>query len=127
AERILQNRLFAHPKIKVIWDTTLADVLGTDNPKGVTHARLKNVKTGETQDLETDGIFIALNDLFLARRRSRCGDSHGGRGADIDGVYDRRINGRRVCVGCRGRRRACSESRHTGKDQESVLHRFCSV
>ncbi len=60
AERILQNRLFAHPKIKVMWDTTLADVLGTDNPKSVTHARLKNVKTGETQDMDVDGIFIAI-------------------------------------------------------------------
>ncbi len=60
AERILQNRLFAHPKIKVMWDTALADVLGTDNPKSVTHARLKNVKTGETQDLAVDGIFIAI-------------------------------------------------------------------
>ncbi len=60
AERILQNRLFAHPKIKVMWDTTLADVLGTDNPKSVTHARLKNVKTGETEDLAVDGIFIAI-------------------------------------------------------------------
>ncbi len=60
AERILQNRLFAHPKIKVMWDTTLADVLGTDNPKSVTHARLKNVKTGEMQDMDVDGIFIAI-------------------------------------------------------------------
>jgi thioredoxin reductase (NADPH) len=60
AERILQNRLFAHPKIKVMWDTTLADVLGTDNPRSVTHARLKNVKTGETEDMATDGIFIAI-------------------------------------------------------------------
>ena len=60
AERILQNRLFAHPKIKVMWDTTLADVLGTDNPKGVTHARLKNVRTGATEDMAVDGIFIAI-------------------------------------------------------------------
>jgi thioredoxin reductase (NADPH) len=60
AERILQNRLFNHPKIKVMWDTTLADVLGTDNPKGVTHARLKNVKTGAIEDLAFDGIFIAI-------------------------------------------------------------------
>ena len=60
AERILQNRLFAHPKIKVMWETTLAEVLGSDNPKGVTHARLRNVKTGETQDLAVDGIFIAI-------------------------------------------------------------------
>ena len=60
AERILQNRLFEHPKIKVMWDSALADVLGTDNPKGVTHARIKNVKTGETQDIAVDGIFIAI-------------------------------------------------------------------
>ena len=60
AERILQNRLFAHPKIKVIWDTALADVMGTSNPKGVTHARLRNVKTGATGDIATDGIFIAI-------------------------------------------------------------------
>ena len=60
AERILQNRLFEHPKIKVMWDSALADVLGTDNPKGVTHARIKNVKTGETEDVAVDGIFIAI-------------------------------------------------------------------
>jgi thioredoxin reductase (NADPH) len=60
AERILQNRLFAHPKIKVMWDSALADVLGTDNPKGVTHARIRNVKTGDTEDLAVDGIFIAI-------------------------------------------------------------------
>lgn len=60
AERILQNRLFAHPKIKVIWDTALADVIGTSNPKGVTHARLKNVKSGAIEDMAVDGIFIAI-------------------------------------------------------------------
>ncbi|HLF21384.1 MAG TPA: thioredoxin-disulfide reductase [Aestuariivirga sp.] len=60
AERILQNRLFAHPKIKVVWDTVLEDVLGTDDPRGVTGARLKNLKTGETQDVAADGIFIAI-------------------------------------------------------------------
>ena len=60
AERILQNRLFAHPKIKVIWDTALEDVIGTTEPRSVTTARLKNVKTGETTDLSVDGIFIAI-------------------------------------------------------------------
>ncbi|MDP1700251.1 MAG: thioredoxin-disulfide reductase [Aestuariivirga sp.] len=60
AERILQNRLFAHPKIKVIWDSELADVIGTSDPKGVTGARLKNVKTGATQDVAADGVFIAI-------------------------------------------------------------------
>jgi thioredoxin reductase (NADPH) len=60
AERILQNRLFAHPKIKVIWDTALEDVLGTTEPRSVTTARLKNVKTGEISDLSVHGIFIAI-------------------------------------------------------------------
>ncbi len=60
AERILQNRLFAHPKIKVIWDTALEDVLGSTEPRSVTTARLKNMKTGATTDLPVDGIFIAI-------------------------------------------------------------------
>jgi thioredoxin reductase (NADPH) len=60
AERILQNRLFAHPKIKVIWDSALEDVLGTSDPRSVTTARLKNVKTGAVTDWTVDGIFIAI-------------------------------------------------------------------
>jgi thioredoxin reductase (NADPH) len=60
AERILQNRLFAHPKIKVIWDSALEDVLGTTEPRSVTTARLKNVKTGEITDHSVHGIFIAI-------------------------------------------------------------------
>jgi thioredoxin reductase (NADPH) len=60
AERILQDRLFNHPKVKVIWDNTLDEVLGTNEPRGVTSVRLKNVKTGATQVLETDGVFIAI-------------------------------------------------------------------
>jgi len=60
SERILQNRLFAHPKIKVIWDSELADVLGTEAPLSVNTARIRNVKTGATQDLSVDGIFIAI-------------------------------------------------------------------
>jgi thioredoxin reductase (NADPH) len=60
AERILQNRLFAHSKIKVMWDTVLDDIQGTDNPKGVTAARLRNVKSGAMQELAVDGIFVAI-------------------------------------------------------------------
>jgi len=60
AERILQNRLFAHPKIKVVWDTILEDVLGTDDPRGVTGARLRNIKTGTVQEVTADGIFVAI-------------------------------------------------------------------
>jgi thioredoxin reductase (NADPH) len=60
AERILQNRLFAHPNIKVMWDSELQDVVGTHEPRGVTGARIKNVKTGAIEEVSTDGIFIAI-------------------------------------------------------------------
>ncbi len=60
AERILQERLFAHPKIEVIWDHAIDEVTGTTDPMGVTGVRLKSVKTGETRQLEADGVFIAI-------------------------------------------------------------------
>jgi len=60
SEKILQDRLFANPKIEVIWDHTLEEVLGDDEPLNVTGARLKSVKTGETQDITVHGIFIAI-------------------------------------------------------------------
>lgn len=60
AERILQERLFKHPKIKVIWDSAVDEICGTENPNKVTHVRLKNVKTGAMTDVKTDGVFIAI-------------------------------------------------------------------
>ncbi|HEU4661010.1 MAG TPA: thioredoxin-disulfide reductase [Pseudolabrys sp.] len=60
AEKILQDRLFKHPKIEVIWDTVLDDVLGTDNPPKVNRVRLKNVKTGATTERAVDGVFVAI-------------------------------------------------------------------
>jgi thioredoxin reductase (NADPH) len=60
AERILQERLFKHPKIKVIWDSAVEEICGTENPNKVTHIRLKNVKTGALTDVPTDGVFIAI-------------------------------------------------------------------
>ncbi len=60
AERILQQRLFAHPKIEVIWNTALDEVLGGGIPAGVTGARLKNVETGATSEIAVDGIFVAI-------------------------------------------------------------------
>ena len=50
AEKILQDRLFKHPKIEVIWDSVLDDVHGAENPMKVTHAKLKNVKTGAVSE-----------------------------------------------------------------------------
>ena len=60
AEKILQDRLFKNPKIKVLWDTTLDRVLGTDNPKSVTAVRFKNHKTGAVTERPVDGVFIAI-------------------------------------------------------------------
>ncbi|MEL8055278.1 MAG: thioredoxin-disulfide reductase [Pseudomonadota bacterium] len=60
AEKILQHRLLNHPKAEVKWDTTLEEVLGDETPLGVTGARLKNIKTGETEDLPVHGVFIAI-------------------------------------------------------------------
>ncbi|ULK95656.1 thioredoxin-disulfide reductase [Bradyrhizobium sp. I71] len=60
AERILQERLFNHPKIKVIWDSAVDEICGTENPNKVTHVRLKNVKTGALTDVKADGVFIAI-------------------------------------------------------------------
>jgi thioredoxin reductase (NADPH) len=59
AERILQERLFANPKIEVIWDHQVDEVLGQEN-QGVSGVRLKNVKTGETQEIPCDGFFVAI-------------------------------------------------------------------
>ena len=60
AEKILQKRLFEHPKIKVVWDSAVEEVVGQQAPPGVTGVRLKNVKTGATQDIKTDGLFVAI-------------------------------------------------------------------
>ncbi len=60
AEKILQERLFKHPKIDVIWDTALDDVLGSENPMKVRSVRLKNVKTGAITERDIDGVFIAI-------------------------------------------------------------------
>ena len=60
AEKILQERLFRNPKIEVIWDATLDEVTGSDNPPKVTHVRLKNVKTGAVLERPADGVFIAI-------------------------------------------------------------------
>jgi len=60
AERILQQRLFSNPKISVIWDHAVDEILGSGTPEVVTSVRLKNVKTGELQELALDGVFVAI-------------------------------------------------------------------
>src|SRR6195256_5076908 len=60
AEKILQERLFKNPKISVIWDSVLHDVLGDKNPLRVTGVALENVDTGAGAQLPADGVFIAI-------------------------------------------------------------------
>lgn len=60
AERILQDRLFNNPKVETLWFHELEEVLGDDNPKGVTGVRVKHTGTGETQDIPCKGVFIAI-------------------------------------------------------------------
>jgi len=60
AEKILQDRLFKNPKISVVWDTVLHDVLGEDNPLKVKGVALRNVKNGGITEKQGDGVFIAI-------------------------------------------------------------------
>ncbi|NBX52912.1 MAG: thioredoxin-disulfide reductase [Proteobacteria bacterium] len=59
-EKIMQDRLFHNPKIEVIWNHELDEVLGTQNPKSVTGARLKSTVDNSFKELKIDGIFIAI-------------------------------------------------------------------
>jgi thioredoxin reductase (NADPH) len=72
AEKILQDRLMNHPKIEVVWDSAVEEVLGGGEPEGVVGVRVKNVKNGEIHDIPVDGVFIAIGhapqtDLFKGK------------------------------------------------------------
>jgi thioredoxin reductase (NADPH) len=60
AEKMLQQRLLTHPKIKIVWDSTVDDIEGTDNPKSVTGVKVKNARTGGIAELPVDGLFVAI-------------------------------------------------------------------
>ena len=60
AEKILQDRLFRHPKIRVVWDSAVDEILGGGMPPGVTGVRLRNVHSGATSEIELDGVFVAI-------------------------------------------------------------------
>ncbi|WP_417460488.1 thioredoxin-disulfide reductase [Kordiimonas sp.] len=60
AEKILQDRLFSTKNVEVKWDTVLEEVVGTEAPLGVTGVKLKNVKTGNIEDVAVHGVFIAI-------------------------------------------------------------------
>ncbi len=60
AEKILQERLLKNPKVEVIWNHTLEEVVGDENPLGVTGAKIKDVSTGEVKLVAVHGVFIAI-------------------------------------------------------------------
>ena len=60
ASKIMQDRAVKNPKIGFIWDTVVDEVYGDPKAGGVTGVRLKNLKTGKSEDFKTDGLFIAI-------------------------------------------------------------------
>jgi thioredoxin reductase (NADPH) len=60
AEKVLQERLFAHPKISCLWNHVADEVLGLENPKTVTGLRLAHTQTGERMEINVDGVFVAI-------------------------------------------------------------------
>jgi len=60
ADKMNQQRLLAHPKISVIWDSAVEEVMGASEPLGVTGVVVRNLKTGATSEHATDGLFVAI-------------------------------------------------------------------
>ncbi|GIK99223.1 MAG: thioredoxin reductase [Alphaproteobacteria bacterium] len=60
AEKIMQDRMFRNPKIEVIWDSVVEEILGGGTPPAVTGLRLRNVKSGDLRELPVEGVFIAI-------------------------------------------------------------------
>ncbi len=58
AEKVLQERVFKHPKIEVVWDHAVDEILGDE--RGVNGLRIKHVKTGAAQERKLDGVFVAI-------------------------------------------------------------------
>lgn len=80
AEKIMQDRLFKHPKIAVVWDSVVEEIEGGgedgfENPRHVTGVRIKNVKTGAVSTVAAEGVFVAIGhapatELFLGKLKT---------------------------------------------------------
>ena len=60
AEKLLQTKLMGNKKIEIIWDSVVEEVTGDDNPKNVKGIKIKNVKTNQVNEMNLDGVFIAI-------------------------------------------------------------------
>ncbi|WP_333591329.1 thioredoxin-disulfide reductase [Brevundimonas sp.] len=98
AEKILQDRLFAHPKIEVIWNHAVDEILGVTENGGsnVVGVRLKDVGTGATRQIDADGVFIAIghapsSELFAGQLQTKTGGylvvKPGTTSTAVEGVY----------------------------------------
>jgi thioredoxin reductase (NADPH) len=60
AEKLLQQKILSHPKIKIIWNNKIKEIIGTENPKGVTSVVIENTKDQSISKIDTHGIFVAI-------------------------------------------------------------------
>jgi thioredoxin reductase (NADPH) len=60
AEKIAQDRLFKNPKITVVWNSAVEEIVGRNDPPAVTGIRLRDVKSGAIQELACQGVFVAI-------------------------------------------------------------------
>lgn len=60
ADKITQDRVFKNHKIKVLWNSVVEEIYGTENPLGVTGIKVKDVKTDNITDLQMDGVFVSI-------------------------------------------------------------------
>lgn len=96
AEKILQERLFKNPKISVIWDHVVEEIVGNNNPKSVTGVKIQNVHTKETSLVNCSGVFVAIghkpNTALFAGQVTMDSDSYiitipGSTKTNIEGVF----------------------------------------
>ncbi len=95
ASKIMAKRAMEHPKIDIVWDSAVEEVLGEEKVEGV---RVKNLKTGEEQEIPSDGFFVAIGhkpntDLFRVQLHL---DEAGY--VDPEGVHQTRTNAPGVFV-----------------------------
>ena len=96
AEKILQQRLFAHPKVNVVWDSVVEEIEGGGSPEVVTGVRLRDVKSGAIETLPADGVFVAIghtpNTAIFAGQVAMAADGYiqtvpGSTRTSVEGVF----------------------------------------
>jgi thioredoxin reductase (NADPH) len=95
ASKIMQDRAVKNPKISFIWDSVVDDIYGDPKAGGVTGVRLKNLKTGKSEDFKTDGVFVAIGHepntkLFVGQLDLDPGGyilTHDGTKTNVPGVF----------------------------------------